>query len=173
MESVGDLDLRIILVHCDAHRPSVPYEKGFLELGQEIDAVREIEDPRMGIAVNWGRTAIEGREAPGGAAAFVTEQIALAAELKVLRGLMFPGVVGTAGVWGPAWEDSHIAPRGDSEALSASHASLLGEPEIRAAIAAAGDGLSYLGAKITVLNAETSVERCLEVARETLALVRR
>lgn len=160
-------DVEIVIEHCDAQREGRPFEKGFFELSDEVAAVQRIGDSRLGVVINWGRSGIEGRSAQ-----YVTDQIAQVAEAGVLKGLMFSGVAAEEGEWGPAWEDSHLAPYGDADALAASHASLLGPDESAAALAAAGDASnrSYTGVKITVLDAEDDANRCFEVAQEALKL---
>lgn len=165
--TVTPSDVSIVIEHCDAPREGRPFAKGFLELSSEIAAVQRINDSRLGIAINWGRSAIEGQTA-----AYVDAQISEAAASGVLKGLMFSGVAEAEGVWGPPWDDSHIAPRGVAPALAQSAASLLGEEEFKSGIAAAqaSSALSYVGVKITVLDAESDVERCYEVAQESLKM---
>src|SRR5690606_22847795 len=117
-------DVEVVIEHCDAQREGRPFEKGFLELSDELAAIQRIGDSRLGITINWGRSGIEGQSAE-----YVTGQIAQTAAAGALKGLMFSGVATEAGEWGPAWEDSHLAPRGEAEVLAASHASLLGPDE--------------------------------------------
>lgn len=165
--AVTPRDVSIVVEHCDAPREGRPFAKGFLEISDEMAAIQNIGDSRLGITINWGRSAIEGRSA-----AYVDDQIAQVADAGLLRGLMFSGVTESAGDWGTAWDDGHIAPRGVAPALAQSAASLLGEGEIRSALAAADSSemLSYVGVKVTVLEAESDLERCYSVAQETLKL---
>src|SRR5438034_923832 len=49
--------------HCDAFVPGQAPAKGFLALGAEIDAIRASHGATpVGVAVNWGRSAIEARD---------------------------------------------------------------------------------------------------------------
>lgn len=165
--AVTPKDVEIVVEHCDAQREGRPFEKGFLELSDELGVAQRIADSRLGVVINWGRSAIEGRTAE-----YVTEQIESAAAAGALKGIMFSGVAAESGAWGPAWEDSHFAPYGSDASLVASHASLLGPDEYKAALYAAGDlaDRSYTGIKITVLDAEQDPERCFAVAQSALRL---
>lgn len=46
--------------HCDAPRPGRRPQKGFLEITEELEVIAAIDDERLGLSVNWGRSAIEG-----------------------------------------------------------------------------------------------------------------
>ena len=51
---------RLVIEHCDKYVPEQNPEKGFLSLESEIDIVSEAG---IGIHLNWGRSAVEGRSA--------------------------------------------------------------------------------------------------------------
>lgn len=164
----------IVIEHNDALVVGQEPAKGFFPLVDEIAVARAVggaetagERPRIGLSVNWGRSAIEGRSASTPLA-----HARAAAEAGLLRGIIFSGAAAEASPWGVPWDDGHIAPRGDDPALAASSASLLGLPEMRATLAAAGDvPLAFVGAKVTTQPADADVATRLEVARATLALL--
>lgn len=154
---------RIVLEHCDAARPGRPHHKGFLEFDEEIAL---LADRDIAMTINWGRSAIEGRSA-----STPVEQVRAAAKAGVLGGLMFSGVADHETAWGPAWDDSHMAPRGDDLALAESRDSLLGRTEIAAALAAAGGALDYVGVKITVRSESQRPAARVAVAQASLELL--
>lgn len=156
----------LTIEHCDARRPGWTPEKGFLEIEQELGVLTGLADKRLGLTVNWGRSAIEGHSA-------VTplDHIGLAAGAGLLAGLMFSGAAEAAGPWGGPWQDGHIAPRGAGTSPDAWRESLLGPEEINAAIAAAAGGAAYLGLKVTTGAPGTSVGERLVVARRTIAML--
>lgn len=158
----ADPSVLLTVEHCDATRPDQHVAKGFLELSQEIEAVRAFESDRLGVTINWGRSMIEGHSA-----GYVNDHIAQAREAGVLKGLMFSGATNRSGPWGPAWQDGHMAPRGEHPLLVFSHMSLLGQEEIDAALTAAGPiaERAYTGVKVTVQEGQDEVDRRFHVAQ--------
>ncbi|MDO5737291.1 MAG: DUF4862 family protein [Propionibacteriaceae bacterium] len=157
----------LVVEHCDATRPGFAPEKGFLELSEELEVLRSISDDRLGLSINWGRSAIEGRSART-----PVEHVACAAREGLLKGIMFSGASDVEGPWGAPWSDGHIAPRGAGPDPTAWSDSLLGSDEIQETLAAAdGAALGYLGVKVTVAPAASTVAERLIVADRTLALV--
>ena len=165
---------QIVIEHNDALVDDQVPAKGFFPLADELAAARALADltlpdgrPAVGVSVNWGRSASEGRSP-----ATPVAHVRAAADAGVLRGVIFSGATDVESAWGTPWDDGHIAPRGDDPALAASSASLLGLAEMRATLAAAGEAsLSFVGAKVTTQPATADVETRLAVARATLALV--
>ena len=85
---------QILLEHVDAKVPGHAPAKGFLSLEDELDVISENSLP-MGILINWGRSAIELRDA-----AHVIDHVAMARQAGVLKGLIFSGAsAGRDGVW--------------------------------------------------------------------------
>ena len=157
------------LEHCDATRPDRQPEKGFFEIEEELEVLRVIGDSRLGLSINWGRSAIEGRSAQT-----PPKHAAAAAKANLLSGIMFSGASDSEGPWGSAWSDSHIAPRGAGTEPTAWGASLLAEGEIRETItAASGSELRFLGVKVTAAPDSTPVAERLVVAERALEMVAR
>jgi hypothetical protein len=163
---------QIVIEHNDALVDGQEPAKGFFPLADEIAVAHAVGDPAgkgaaVGVSVNWGRSAIEGRSASAPLA-----HTRAAAAAGVLRGIIFSGATDQESAWGTPWDDGHIAPRGDDPTLAASSASLLGLPEMRATLAAAGDvPLTFVGAKVTTQPPSADVTTRLAVASATLALL--
>ncbi|CAM3484277.1 DUF4862 domain-containing protein [Occultella aeris] len=152
--------------HCDAPRPGRRPEKGFLELHAELTVIDALADPRLGVTVNWGRSAIEGRSAET-----PEEHVRMAAERGRLAGLIFSGATPAPGTSGVGWQDGHIAPRG-AGGDGAWSESLLGPEEMRRTFAAAGSSApSYRGLKVTAGPPSRTVAERLEVARDAIAML--
>ncbi|MFS0853538.1 DUF4862 family protein [Microbacterium sp. 179-I 3D4 NHS] len=164
LDEIASWDWRgaqLVIEHCDAAVPGQPHEKGFLPLETEIEAISDSGAP-IGLWLNWGRSAIELRDADA-----VTAQIAAAAASGLLRGLAFSGAAPVAGPYGYAWIDAHL-PIASTHPASAS---LLDDAHVHAALAAAGD-VPWLGVKVarrpddvTAQDAVRTVVRNLDVVR--------
>ncbi|ACQ82009.1 conserved hypothetical protein [Beutenbergia cavernae DSM 12333] len=166
--SVDGAGAQLAIEHCDAARPGRRPEKGFLEIEDELAAIDAVDDPRVGLTVNWGRSAIEGRSA-----STPEEHVALAASRGRLAGLMFSGASAVAGVGGGAWEDWHVAPRGAGPTPDDWRDSLLDADRMRRTLAAcAGTAPSYVGMKVTAGPASRSVAERVEIARAALEMLR-
>jgi hypothetical protein len=151
--------------HCDAFVPGQPPAKGFLPLSAEITAIRSSGGSTpIGIAINWGRSAIEARdpEVP----ALHIEQ---ARHAGVLNGLMFSGATLDDTLYGH-WADKHapfaVSDRDAHRMLTAKR--------VHACLAAAqGASLAFLGFKIQTLPKDLSVaDRVAELRRSAQILDR-
>ncbi|SDD47743.1 protein of unknown function [Sanguibacter gelidistatuariae] len=161
----------IVVEHCDALVAGQAPVKGFLSIEDEIAAIQVVlaSEPsaRLGVGINWGRSAIEGRSGDT-----ATEHVRLAAQAGLLRSIIFSGATDQVTAWGPAWADNHMAPRGTGPALAASSASLLGADEVRAALAAAGQApIAFVGAKVTIRPDDATARERLALARAALSLL--
>lgn len=159
----------VLVEHCDALVPGQPAAKGFWSLDDELAAVRLVLGTHpatapLGLSINWGRSAIEGRSA-----AAATAHVRTAAASGLLRALVLSGATDVETAWGPAWGDAHIPPRGADAALAPSAPSLLGPQETEAAVRAAGDG-TLLAVKVSVRPRDIPVADRLAVARAALAV---
>ena len=95
---------QILLEHVDAKVAGHAPAKGFLSLEDELDVIAENSVP-VGILINWGRSAIELRDAGQ-----VIDHLAMAREAGVLKGLIFSGVSAVTTAYGAAWADQHLPP---------------------------------------------------------------
>lgn len=164
LEEVAAFDwsgTRLVIEHCDAAVSGQTPEKGFLPLAAEIAAIRSAGAP-VGLWLNWGRSAIELRDANA-----VTAQIADAAASGLLTGLAFSGAAPVESPYGPAWVDAHLP---IAEAHPAS-ASLLDAAHVRAGLRAAG-AVPWLGLKVARRPEDRTVAEIVRTAERNLAVVR-
>lgn len=133
--------VEIVIEHCDAFVPGQTPEKGFLSLQQEISAIKASETG-VGIFINWGRSAIEFRDASR-----VVEHIQLAKESGLLRGLIFSGASAKQGLFGYPWIDAHHPFQKNIRHEFGDLDSLLTEELAASALRVAGN-LPWLGIKM-------------------------
>jgi len=159
----------LVVEHCDAFVPGRPAAKGYLPLEDETEAVlaaRSAGTPSaIGQAINWGRSAIEGRSA-----ATPAEHLVALLRAGTAVGLIFSGAADTDGPLGSAWDDVHSPLRSTDpgslltpETIAASLALLDADPGRRP-----GDGLLYLGAKVQDPRDAPELSRRLDPLREVL-----
>lgn len=162
LDEVASWDWRgaqLVIEHCDALVADQAPEKGFLTVEQELAALARVGAP-VGMWLNWGRSAIELRDADA-----VTAQIAAVAASGRLTGLAFSGAAAVESPYGYPWIDAHLPIRSTFPASE----SLLDDAHVADALAAAGD-VPWLGLKVarrpddtTAADALRTVERNLQV----------
>ncbi|GEA86517.1 DUF4862 family protein [Cellulomonas cellasea] len=157
----------LLVEHCDAHVPGQTAAKGFFTLTEELEIVQGygLAPDVLGMAVNWGRSAIEGRNP-----ATAVEHTQAVADAGLLRALVLSGATDVDSAWGPAWTDMHIPTRGDAPALEASAVSLLGPDETAATLKAAAD-VPRIGLKYAVRPQDADVATRIAVLTATLQQV--
>ncbi len=154
----------LCLEHCDAWFPGQTAIKGFLPLQEEIRAIRASGAP-VGLALNWGRSVLEERDP-----AHVLDQIRAARAEGLLRGLIFSGCSGEETPWG-VWQDSHMP---HAPAFGVEHAapgSLMTAEAMAQALEAAGEGLLFLGGKMTARPKDAPLERRIGLNRDFLKVL--
>ena len=107
LETITEWDwdgAQILLEHVDAKVTGHEPAKGFLSLEEELDVISENSLP-VGILINWGRSAIELRDA-----AQVIDHVAMARRAGLLKGLIFSGVSAVPTDYGEPWADQHLPP---------------------------------------------------------------
>ena len=95
---------RPVLEHCDAAKPGQTPAKGFLTLDEEMEAATA-SGTGTAVAVNWGRSAIEGRD--GSTAG---RHIRACLDSQLLAGVVVSGCAPVATSFGEAWDDCHVPP---------------------------------------------------------------
>ncbi|MGV9188433.1 DUF4862 family protein [Arcanobacterium canis] len=140
---------KFVIEHQDAFIPDQAPQKGFLSLEDEIGAIADAGAERTFISLNWGRSAIEGRDTQT-----PLEHIKAAALSGKLAGVIFSGAHNVDGDYGPAWTDSHVALQHD-EPSSIMTSTLVAT----AAETARSAKVNYLGAKLTLDGRYTVPER--------------
>ena len=164
LTELGDLDwcgAELVIEHCDALVPGHAFEKGFLPVDAEVAAVVGTGVP-VGIWLNWGRSAIELRDADA-----VTAQIAEVANSGLLAGLTFSGAGAVDGPYGAAWTDAHL-PLLSADPTSGS---VLDDASVRAALLAAGD-VPWLGVKVSRRPDDRTASDVVRTVARNLDLVR-
>lgn len=150
----------LMIEHCDAYVPGQAYEKGFLSVGDEIAAIERSGAP-VGMWLNWGRSAIELRDADA-----VTDQIAKVAASGHLRGLAFSGASAVESPYGYPWIDAHLP-------IASTHPeslSMLADSHVADAMRAAGE-VSWLGLKVARRPSDVTAADALRTVQRNLAVV--
>ena len=156
---------QLVIEHCDAWIDGQIPAKGFLSLRDEVDAV-EASGTSVGISLNWGRSAIEGRDP-----ATALRHIGLARSRGMLRGLMASGAADRATHFGPPWIDAHLPFASSETVVHGERHSLMTEERFTESVVAAG-GLDWVGLKVGVAGSATLVQR-LTVIEESVDVVSR
>lgn len=152
----------LVIEHCDALTGPLP-RKGFLRLEDEIIAAQAINHhfgKTLSLAINWGRSAIEGHNI-----ALPLQQVKQCQQAGLLSALMFSGTA-SHGAYGE-WEDNHapFAPFAGSRYTC--HESLMtlecaSELFKQAPLAE----LKYAGVKLLSTSAQESVEQRINIIKD-------
>lgn len=133
---------KLVIEHCDSMSPH--QSKGFMSLQDEIKAIELVGGGEaVGITINWGRSAIEGKSVQT-----PLDHLELVKQADLLHGLMFSGVCENSEIFG-SWEDSHAPFAETIRAIGGgANESLLNcEQVIRSLNVISGDTLGYTGFK--------------------------
>ncbi|CAA0089971.1 putative protein YiaX1 [Zhongshania aliphaticivorans] len=162
----------LVIEHCDTFVAGQKPSKGFLSIEDELAVIASLNKEfacNIGIAINWGRSALETRSIDG-----PLEHIKLAVESDLLRGLMFSGVSDEASPYG-VWEDTHmppVLPYVDGRDVYSAEKSLLTEDQISRCLQVVDwSQLQYLGLKIGVCPKTLSAAERVRCNQETLAMI--
>lgn len=153
--------IAVVLEHCDARTATLPWQKGLLPLDIEIEAVAAAaarSPTPTGMAVNWGRSAIEERDATA-----PERHVQRLRSAGLLRGVMVSGATDRDGAYGMAWSDVHPPLREQMPD------SVMDRFKVAATLEAAGSGLLYEGVKVAVRPPQTTVKDRIAAIRGTLA----
>ncbi|WP_423182862.1 DUF4862 family protein [Arthrobacter sp. NyZ413] len=130
-------NIELLIEHSDALIGRQPAQKGYLGLEEEIEAVQSASGygpGRIRHLINWGRSAIEGRNART-----PSEHVAKLGD--GLGAFAFSGAAPTATNRSAEWEDAHLGLAADEPA------SLLDADGVRELLRQLPDGLNYIGVK--------------------------
>lgn len=149
----------LILEHCDARSNDHPWQKGLLPLAAEIAAVETVRamtpSTQIGMSVNWGRSAIEGRDP-----SLPVRHVRQLRARGLLDGVVFSGAAATHGAYGAPWSDVHLPMHHDQPE------SLMDVGSV-ADTMAAGSASRFLGIKVAAQPGD-SVSRRVELIRHVL-----
>lgn len=142
-------DALLLVEHCDAFVAPDLGEKRLLGIDEELEVLRVLDHPRVRMSLNWGRSALEARDA-----ATALEHVRLARAAGALEGVMFSGAGPEDTRYAKAWMDGHLPLDVDEPG------SVMSAEDVRAcslaALEPAADAeggiapASYLGAKCQV-----------------------
>lgn len=157
---------KLAIEHCDAFVAGQAPEKGFLSVAQELTAIEQATSADaasapVGMWLNWGRSAIELRDADA-----VTAQIAEVAESGHLLGLAFSGAAAVASPYGYPWIDAHLP----IHSTFTESASLLDDAHVAAALRTAGD-VPWLGLKVARRPDDETAAAALATVKRNLAVL--
>ncbi len=155
---------RLAVEHCDAYVLGQPPQKGFLPLESECEALAATEATATpaGIVINWGRSAIEGRNPDTPLA-----HVRTARAKGLLCGLMLSGACAQDAVYGD-WQDTH-APFAPAFGIRhGAERSLLTAERAGACLREAGSALDILGIKIQPLPAGVAFETRMAYLRDAI-----
>ena len=159
---------RIVIEHCDSHVEGRPFEKGFMSINDELMALKSLTDNfQVGLAINWARSAIEGRSA-----LTVIDHIKLARENDLLSGFVFSGVSDKDEVYG-LWKDSHMPFEKSFDVEHYQPGSLLTAGNIKSALKALDlYELDYIGVKLLVMPIDSApIKTRVGVNRDAISVL--
>ncbi|MBI4062211.1 MAG: DUF4862 family protein [Elusimicrobia bacterium] len=146
----------LLVEHCDALLPGREPDKGFLRIEDEIQAVKLSRGRTpIGVAINWGRSALETRSTDG-----PLKHIRHAVQAHLLGALFFSGATPAHPEYG-VWRDSH------APFSTICPASLLTPAAAKAALAEAPD-CPLIGLKLQPKPATMGVRERLAVIQDGL-----
>jgi hypothetical protein len=111
---------QVLVEHCDAFVPGQQPAKGFLRLEAETEALAAVQGSAIGLSLNWGRSAIELRDADR-----VVEHVDTALGSGLLRAVTFSGSGAAPTPYGAPWADSHLPFADPDDATYGEPASLM------------------------------------------------
>jgi len=161
---------RIVIEHCDAPVSGHSPEKGFLSIDDEIKAILKINQryqrQKLGMTINWGRSAIEGRH-PDTA----IEHITKAKRAGLLSGIMFSGCSDRESPYG-VWKDTHMPPPREYDSRFFAEKSLMTAKRMQKALETADfRNLDYFGIKIMALPENADNKRRIGLNSDTVKLL--
>jgi hypothetical protein len=159
---------KIIIEHCDAAVVNQPFIKGFFSIEDEIKVLSKFSDNQnVGIMINWGRSAIEGRSS-----AKPLEHLKLVSENNLLSGLIFSGVSDNDELYG-SWSDTHMPFSKSYDVINYEENSLLSHEVITNVLSAVDiDKLDYLGIKLLSMPVDTSsIERRVGLNKDAITIL--
>ncbi|MCR9203298.1 MAG: DUF4862 family protein [Halobacteriovoraceae bacterium] len=136
---------KLSIEHSDSANERGEFQKGFMDLKDEIEVIKELnnEGADIGITLNWGRSAIEGKSAKT-----PLEHIDLVASEHLLRGFIFSGAAHSGPDYG-GWKDLHAPVQtGPAGELIAKDSLLTLDAVHKSVEVLKNSSLEYWGAKV-------------------------
>jgi len=159
---------KIVIEHCDTFIKNQSFEKGFLTLEDEIRVLSRFhENYEVGITINWGRSAIEGKN-PSKPIVHLRKAI----KMNMLSGLMFSGTSSNDKVYG-SWTDTHMPFAQSYNLQFFEQNSLLTLKNIQNTLKVVNlDNLDYLGVKLLSMPLNIiNIERRVGLNRDAISIL--
>ncbi len=164
---------KLVIEHCDSYtEQNMEPQKGFLSLIEEVQVINRIneeQNSKLGLTVNWGRSAIEGRkiETP-------ENHVQFSFKSGVLSGVMFSGVTEkTESLYG-AWRDLHAPPAKAFDMLHYEATSLMTFQNIKNTLNSCEvKEIDYIGIKLLPLPSELSISDRVGINIDAIKLIRK
>ncbi len=156
---------RLTIEHCDRYASGgLAPAKGFLSIEDEIwAATQSCGETPIGILVNWGRSAIEGRSAET-----PVTHLLQAKKAGLVDGVIFSGASQGDALYGD-WADSHAPFGKGAVGRSECVTSLMTPKSVRLSLDAAGPDAHFSGFKIQALPKDLSAAQRIEFVRDCLS----
>jgi hypothetical protein len=159
---------KIVIEHQDSSLTSQTFEKGFLNLEDEVEVLLKLASHHnTGITINWGRSAIEGRSIQK-----PIDHINFALENELLSGLIFSGASNSDKLYGD-WKDNHIPFAQSYNVNHFEENSLLTHKNISKTLGLFDiNSLDYLGIKLLSMPIDKStIERRIGLNRDAIFIL--
>ena len=162
---------KIVIEHCDSFtEQNMAPQKGFLSLNEEIQVIKSIikeKNSKIGLTVNWGRSAIEGKNIKT-----PEEHVKSTYICDVLSGIIFSGVTDNPESLHGAWKDSHAPPAKDFDILNYESTSLMTFKNIKNTLNSCNvNNIDYIGIKLMPLPAELTISNRIGINKDAIKLI--
>ena len=164
---------KLVIEHCDSYsEQNKAPQKGFLSLKDEIQAIIKINDEQnaqLGLTINWGRSAIEGRSVDE-----PENHVAYASNCGVLSGVMFSGVASSEESLYGAWRDLHAPPQKAFDIQHYEESSLMSYENMSNTIQSCKiDEIDYMGIKLLPLPSELPILKRIGINKDAITLIKK
>ena len=162
---------KLVIEHCDSYtEQNMEPQKGFLSLSEEVKVINRIKEEqnyKLGLTVNWGRSAIEGRKIE-----MPENHVQFSFKSGVLSGVMFSGVTEkTESLYG-AWRDLHAPPAKAFDMQHYEDTSLMNFQNIKNTLNSCDAKIiDYIGIKLLPLPSELSISNRVGINRDAIKLL--
>ena len=149
----------------------VPISDILLQTPKEIfeKALTFRNDVQLGLTINWGRSAIEGRNIDE-----PENHVAYASNCGVLSGVMFSGVASNEDSLYGAWRDLHAPPQKAFDIQHYEDSSLMSYDNIRNTMNSCEiKGIDYMGIKLLPLPSTLPISNRIGINKDAITLIRK
>ena len=162
---------KLVIEHCDSYtEQNKNPQKGFLNLNEELKIIKRMNEEQkipLGLTINWGRSAIEGRKIDE-----PENHVAFASNSGVLSGVMFSGVASDENSLYGEWRDMHAPPNKAFDIQHYEDSSLMSYENMRKTIQSCKiDEIDYMGIKLLPLPSETPLSERIAINKDAISLL--